>query len=168
MKPPPIDTLYTIPYTLSLYVWLAIFGSIIALFLASLCIGYDKSEVFFSSVKVAFLPIVSESLVINEMQYRETKAKAILLTIWMLCGALIIYAFQSNLLASFAVVRHGPPINTLEDVIESGKRVSLGKSSLAGRLLAKEEENALLKTIYTNQILNEKVMIIITQRVKNM
>ena len=73
-----------------------------------------------------------------------------LLTIWVLFGALIIYAFESNLLASFAIVKY-----TLEDVYASGRPVSMGKSALTARIVANEPEDSLLKIIYREQVLNK-------------
>ena len=65
-KPKPIDTLYTIPYTFSLSVWICVFLSLSSIFIASCVIKYDSKEILFSSFKVTFLPIISEGLDMNK------------------------------------------------------------------------------------------------------
>ena len=153
-KPKPVNNLYTIPYTFQLSVWMGVVLSIFLIFLAALIIGYDKQHIIFSSFKVSLLPIMNEAWAINKTSYRETWSKSMLLTIWLLSGALLTMAFQSNLLASFAIIKYGPDMNTLEEIYASGKKVYLSEGTLAEKLV-KNSNDTYLKAIYNDLILKK-------------
>ena len=152
-KPKPIDTIYTIPYTYSHFVWIGTFLSLLLIFTASLLIKYDTEAIFFSSIKVSLLPMINEGLVFTKNKYRDKWSKSILLNVWLLSGALLIMAFQSNLLASLAIVKYGPDMNTLEEVYAAGKKVYLGIDSYTDHYVSNAPEKSLLNSIYKDLIL---------------
>ena len=74
---------------------------------------------------------------------------------WLLMGALLIMAFQSNLLASLAIIKYQPDINTLEEIYNAGKKVYLSKGIYAEKMMVNAPDKSLLRAIYDDLIVSK-------------
>ena len=146
-KMPPIDIVYTIPYTFSAPVWMCFSLSLFSIFITSIVLKYDSKDILFTSFKVTFLPIICEDLNMNKLT-REKWSKSLLLIMWLLMGALLIMAFQSNLLATLSVIAYEPDINTPEEVYAAGKRIYTGVGIYDDNMFSNLDEESVLRAIY--------------------
>ncbi len=124
-------------------VWVAVFVAVVVLWLTLIVYsksGFYDERSFFNMMRVAMCALLAEDiparlLALNQKEQRTIGIKILLMT-WLPMTAMIVMAYQSNLLASLVRSSQEKPIDTFQDILDLDLTFYLYQRTMTPNLLA--------------------------------
>ncbi|TRY73927.1 hypothetical protein TCAL_14626 [Tigriopus californicus] len=160
-----VDAFNTLILPFDTSIWLALLVSIATYFallvVSEFVMGYTQkqSDQIFTSFCLTVFPLLNDSVPSRMHSQNRYTARWFSLTLWLLLGVMLSMAYKSNLLATLTIVKIENPINSPEELLNTGYPVY----SLAGTVLSEGLQSspmAIYRQIYQESVLDKKSLLI--------
>ena len=156
-KPKRVDSFYTLAMPFDKFVWICVALSPLLIFVVlwarNLITSSTKTSTF-HLLSLSVMPLLSESLPLRWYQARSNLHSYIILMVWLSLATLLSFAYESNLLSSLVSVSYEKPIETFEELGDSGMPVHVLTGS-AIELLMKYSHRGTVRRVYQTNVLEK-------------
>ena len=133
LRPASLPSYWTLFYPFAIETWIGVLVSTLAvttfLILIEYMTGFGK---FFHAMTIGMSTAINESLPHYYYTY-NSNPKTLMFWTWILCGLILNLAYRSTLLANLVTIQYEKPINTAQDLLNSGLSVYAPKDTFIYR-----------------------------------